>query len=152
MRTNIYTVPSNFLINIDNIENQLLACIFNWLCITGLTTAYMWRKISVFSQQLGYTCTVKLKLCLKKLQPGDNLINQLSVISTLNHWCLCQNCFSLILTWTEWQRTREKILEQFVCCPGFPGFHNNYFMCWWIIESCGNMPVLDIKPFSFAKT
>lgn len=27
----------------------------------------------------------QVELCLKKLQPGDNLINQLSVISTLNH-------------------------------------------------------------------
>ena len=33
------------------------------------------------------------ELRLKKLLPGDNLINQLSVISTLNHWCRRQIAF-----------------------------------------------------------
>lgn len=33
------------------------------------------------------------ELCLKKLLPGDNLINQLPVISTQNHWCLRQIAF-----------------------------------------------------------
>lgn len=32
-------------------------------------------------------------LCVKKLQPGDNLINQLSVISTVKHQCLRQIAF-----------------------------------------------------------
>lgn len=83
----------------NDLSNTMLrihyTCTFlnKWQSITGFTADYVIDHSFLPTTWTHMHSRTQAELCLKKLQPGDNLINQLSVISTLNHWCLLQIAF-----------------------------------------------------------
>lgn len=80
----------------------------------------------------------KAELCLRNLQLGDNLINRLSVISTLNRWCLCQIAFlssSLGLKKKTWTGLFD-CTDAFIFCPGIPCLQSNKCVSVWVVHAC----------------
>lgn len=83
------------------------------------------------------------ELCLKKLLPSDNLINQLSVIS-LNHWRPRQIAFlSSSLGLQERKKNWRGLFDYtdaFICCRRIPHFQSNKYvllsLCEWCVHVC----------------
>lgn len=77
--------------------------------------------------------------CLKKLQPGDNLINQLSVISTLNRWCLRQIAFLSFSLGLKKMRGLFDDTDAFIFCPSIPCLqviNVSVAKSMWVVRAC----------------
>lgn len=98
-----------------------------WQSITGFTADYVIDHSFLPTTWTHMHSRTQAELCLKKLQPGDNLINQLSVISTLNHWCLRQIAF---LSSSLGLKRKE----------GFVLLHRAFFLLFLFFHPCPAIP------------